>query len=718
MDVNPGGEPRSRLPRAEPLASLVLAGLLVVPRLLVADTVVNGSITSSTTWTPAGSPYVVTGFVDISGPSAPVLTIEPGVTVKFNGAQGMAIGEQGPGGLMAVGTVEQPIRFTSNTAAPVEGHWRGLYVRAQALPGTRIANAVVEGGGYYREGGVVVSGGAPVLQSVTIQKNVGSGVRVDGGTPTIRDSVLSGTTGVDALGLDVRGGTVTLRDTTITGNAGAAMALYAGAVLEGLTGLTVAGNGADVVRYRTSSITASETWKSFGLPYVPDGFVTVSGPSAPVLTIEPGVTVKFNGAQGMAIGEQGPGGLMAVGTVEQPIRFTSNTAAPVEGNWRGLYVRAQALPGTRITNAVVEGGGYFGEGGVVVSGGAPVLQSVTIQKNRGSGIRVDGGTPTISGCTITAGPDRGIWLLAGGAPRVLGSSITGNARAGIQNESSRATIRFNTVSGNGGDGLLSVNGSLGVRDNSVTTNGTPARSTDGSGRTLDARQQWWGATSPPAGLVGRVESDPWLGAPPIPLFAITSLERSTGAFNPEGAGARFSFQAPSPASWTLTFADAGGTDVRAFAGSGVASSIFWNGRDSEGRALPDGTYSYRLTAVETATSIAAAPLLGRVVLDRTLPLAALTAPEPGGVVASPITVAGTATGTAFTEYVLEYGAGDFPSAWTTIDLGSVAVTEGTLGLWSSVLTDPLYTLRLTVKAGGKTAVEQLTVRPAGQTVCP
>ena len=346
-----------------------------------------------------------------------------------------------------------------------------------------------------------------------------------------------------------------------------------------------------------------------------------------------------------------------------------------------------------------------------------MVQSVTFQKNRGSGVRVNGGAPVISGCSMTAGPDRGIWLLANSAPHVFGNSITGNAGAGIQNESSRASIRFNTVSGNGGDGILSVNGALGVRDNLVTTNGTPARNTDGSGMTLDARQQWWGATTPPAGLVGRVEHDPWLGSPPTPLFAITSLERSTAAFNPDGAGVRLSFRVPSPATWTLTVADAGGNDVRAFTGSGLSSSVLWDGRDTGGTVLPDGTYSYRLVAAETATALAAAPLLGRVVLDRTLPLASLAAPVAGEAVVSPITVAGTAAGTSLIAYVLEYGTGEFPAVWTAVDRGSVGVTEGTLGLWSSLLTDPVYTLRLTVHAGGKTAVQQLTVRPAGQTVC-
>lgn len=50
----------------------------------IADTNVGGNITTNTTWTLAGSPYIATKDIYVSGSGAPVLTIELGVTVKFN----------------------------------------------------------------------------------------------------------------------------------------------------------------------------------------------------------------------------------------------------------------------------------------------------------------------------------------------------------------------------------------------------------------------------------------------------------------------------------------------------------------------------------------------------------------------------------------------------------------------------------------------------------
>jgi hypothetical protein len=509
-------------------------------------------ISANERWKSFGVPYVLTdGWVHVRGAASPVLTIEPGVEVRFRQYEGMSIGSAtSPGGLVAVGTPDQPIRFTSNAASVAAGYWRRIELNQATAEGTRIENAIVEGAGYDWDGAVVIRGGAPVLASVTLQKNRAAGVRVEGGTPTMTGCVLRDTTGVGVgvgLGLDVRGGTVTLRDTTITGNAGAAMALFLGGVLEGLTGLTISGNaGGDVVQYRSTQISANERWKSFGVPYVlTDGWVHVRGAASPVLTIEPGVEVRFTQYEGMSIGDaSSPGGLVAVGTPDQPIRFTSNAASVAAGYWRRISLNQATAAGTRIENAIVEGAGYDWDGAVVIRGGAPVLGSVTFQKNRAAGVRVEGGAPTIAGCTIRDGSDRGLWLLGGSLARVIGNTVTGNTGVGIQNESSRATIRLNTISGNGSYGILSVNGALGARDNSVTSNGGPARNNDTASRTLDLRQQWWGAETPPAGLVGRVEHDPWLGSPPTPLFAVVSFERSTAAFNPDGAGVTFAFELP------------------------------------------------------------------------------------------------------------------------------------------------------------------------------
>ncbi len=85
-------------------------------------TLVSGAITTNTTWTLANSPYQVTGDIDVR--AGVTLTIEPGVTVMFDGARDMTIN----GTLLANGTAAQHIVFTSSSANPVVGAWGGLRI--------------------------------------------------------------------------------------------------------------------------------------------------------------------------------------------------------------------------------------------------------------------------------------------------------------------------------------------------------------------------------------------------------------------------------------------------------------------------------------------------------------------------------------------------------------------------------------------------------------
>lgn len=96
---------------------------------------VSGTISSNTTWTLANSPYVVTGSITVASPA--VLTIEPGVIVKFDTSTGLSVADGAT--LTAEGTSSAPIVFTSykddvggddngdgTATTPAAGDWGNL----------------------------------------------------------------------------------------------------------------------------------------------------------------------------------------------------------------------------------------------------------------------------------------------------------------------------------------------------------------------------------------------------------------------------------------------------------------------------------------------------------------------------------------------------------------------------------------------------------------
>jgi subtilisin family serine protease len=76
--------------------------------------------------------------------------------------------------------------------------------------------------------------------------------------------------------------------------------------------------------------------------------------------------------------------------------------------------------------------------------------------------------------------------------------------------------------------------------------------------------------------------------------------------------------------------------------------------------------------------------------------ARINSPAPGTTINSPVTISGTAAGSSFAHYILEYGAGAIPSTWNVLQTSNTPVAGGTLGTFDpSVLLDGTYTIRLT-----------------------
>ena len=194
----------------------------------LAATYVSGTITQDTTWTLAGSPYIVTNVVTVrsSNPNGPTvtLTIEPGVEVRFwyySGEMitGLYIGDGGGeggdfyyGALFAQGTEESPIIFTSNEVSPFPGYWEGIQFRGETVESSIMEHCVVEyGGGVYATNwNVYCYHASPTIRNCTIRLSSGDGIYLIDSSATIEGNNITDNSrrGIYANGTASEGATI------------------------------------------------------------------------------------------------------------------------------------------------------------------------------------------------------------------------------------------------------------------------------------------------------------------------------------------------------------------------------------------------------------------------------------------------------------------------------------------------------------------------------
>lgn len=106
--------------------------VLSISNYFMAQTVVSGGIYQNTTWTTAGSPYLMTGSMVVF-PNA-TLTIEPGVEVRVTPDYSFNTGNlrylEIRGNLIAIGTDAAPITFKTTDASVLgQQTWAGIVIK-------------------------------------------------------------------------------------------------------------------------------------------------------------------------------------------------------------------------------------------------------------------------------------------------------------------------------------------------------------------------------------------------------------------------------------------------------------------------------------------------------------------------------------------------------------------------------------------------------------
>lgn len=316
-----------------------------------AGTTHQDNITADETWTAAGSPHILTFGFDVRDAT---LTIEPCAIVRVKKGYTLGIGQTGGAGfpaakLIARGTPTRPILFEN---ADPDTYWGSLSVFGTGtadLENVTLKNAGDPATAQGFGGALVVHGDDN--RAIPIRNVRAKGVRIEGSA---------------GLGINVQnsGGFTTDSDVVVT-NCGrmptvnpaidTSHPIYVTAPsIQALPSGTFTGNAIDEIFVGSSSLDGDERFRNLGLPYrLRDSYSqsplkTLAQGGLNTLTIEPGVTIKLLGvpsnvwafnlgnANGPGPDNIWPVKLIAAGTIDQPITFTSASPTPAAGDWGGI----------------------------------------------------------------------------------------------------------------------------------------------------------------------------------------------------------------------------------------------------------------------------------------------------------------------------------------------------------------------------------------------
>lgn len=298
--------------------------------------------------------------------------------------------------------------------------------------------------------------------------------------------------------------------------------------------------------YRDQVLTGDVVWRGEVLV---EGALTIA-PQA-TLSVEPGTVIRFRRSTSQAPVLVVQGRIVAPGSKEAPIVFTSTFAVPAPSDWQGVMllgtekknimencriegsavafealfssvtlkeVRAERSGiGMRFQDALVtmEGGGAAScDTGLSFLNSEATLRNITAEGNR-VGIHADHSSVYLSATTLSGnhgaafsgnasrmkfqggsvvGNGNGITVMdcEGG---IVGARIGKNREHGISLTGSRIRVSGNQVSGNGGNGIIAFDGSSVAWDNAIHDNGQYDLYNAGK-EEFRAPGNWWGASGP------------------------------------------------------------------------------------------------------------------------------------------------------------------------------------------------------------------------------
>ncbi|HEY1101671.1 MAG TPA: hypothetical protein VGF99_22215, partial [Myxococcota bacterium] len=309
---------------------------------------------------------------DINVNNGATLTIAPGTTIRMSSGHWLRIED---GVLKADGTADEPI--TIRGVDDGKARFLGVDLRSGTRSGTSLSFVTIDGGGEVGFGDrgclsiVDVPADRVALADLTLQNCGQAGLRMTGNT-----------------------GPLTTFD-RITINAADVGVFVSQRIAGEIDELVTTSEVLENRLFDDNNVEESYTLTAQNEPWHVTGDLDVGGTAAPILTIEAGATLRFEESKWIAVGNSGPGGLVAVGTAEAPIRFTSvDQGESTKGAWLGVYLRGETLSGSRLAFVDVVGGGqdlFSSKGCITLDGGINdkvALSDVTLRQCGLAGIGI------------------------------------------------------------------------------------------------------------------------------------------------------------------------------------------------------------------------------------------------------------------------------------------------------------------------------------------
>ncbi len=333
---------------------------LLIVVVLPAETLINSNITADETWTLSGSPYVIQANILIYG----TLTIEAGVEVKIDPGKYIIVGHGTTsvyaGAISSMGTVSQPVVFTSSQAEPAPGDWDYIQFRRYLVAENCVLNHThFEYGGNGTNSMVRVGDCSPVFNTCKFShaNNIGLDNESD-----LESSQFNNCTfeycGSNPVRMPVN---------------------YVNRIDESNV---FENNAIQMVQVWDDMINTEQAWVNVGIPFHISENLRIYYTDSP-MTIASGCELVFASNKYMKVGHSTSSGYCG-GLIANGATFRGETGTP--GEWYGVTIEYYNC-GASFTNCTFRDGGYTWNTTFRLANTTATLEQCVVANSSGYGVQ-------------------------------------------------------------------------------------------------------------------------------------------------------------------------------------------------------------------------------------------------------------------------------------------------------------------------------------------